>query len=349
MTTHAPPQADADYLTSVLRKSGDLHSGRVSAARVVHTIPTILSMLHRLKLDYEGEAGPRHLYLKTGKPDSKGAGWEAGPREVAFYATVAPHTPAGLLPRCYSAEAAKEGAWHLLLEDLTDTHALPSEPPLPPTVAQMEAIVRCRARFQAAWWDNPRLGAGVGHRPSDDEMAQWRDWQEKAYGKFADALGERLSADRRAVYDKLLAEATRLSQRFRSWRHMTIIQGDGHVWNCFLPKDGNDTPRWFDWDGWRVAVGAEDLAYMIAMFWFPEMRRRAERPLLDAFHEELEAHGVKGYDRQALQEDYRLSVLWQIMRPVWMHSFGLPPGLWWNHVERIHLAVDDLGCRELLG
>lgn len=180
-------------------------------------------------------------------------------------------------------------------------------------------------------------------------MAQWRVWLEKAYREFADALGERLSADRRAVYDKLLAEAPRLSQRFRSWRHMTIIQGDGHVWNCFLPKDGSDTPRWFDWDGWRVAVGTEDLAYMIAMFWYPEMRRRAERPLLDAFHDELMAHGVKGYDRHALQEDYRLSVLWQITRPVWMRSFGLPPNLWWNHLERIHLAVDDLGCRELLG
>ncbi|HYD05590.1 MAG TPA: hypothetical protein VEC60_07685 [Reyranella sp.] len=59
-------------------------------------------------------------------------------------------------------------------------------------------------------------------------------------------------------------------------------------------------------------------------------------------------HGVKGYDRHALQEDYRLSVLWQTTRPIWMRSFGLPPSLWWHHLERIHLAVDDLGCRELL-
>jgi hypothetical protein len=180
-------------------------------------------------------------------------------------------------------------------------------------------------------------------------MTQWRAWLEKTYREFADALGERLSAERRTIYEKLLAEAPRLNQRFCSWRNMTIIQGDGHIWNCFLPKDGADTPRWFDWDGWRVAVGTEDLAYMIAMFWYPEMRRRAERPLLDAFHDELVAHGVKGYNRHALQEDYRLSVLWQTTRPIWMRSFGLPPSLWWNHLERIHLAVDDLGCRELLG
>jgi hypothetical protein len=138
---------------------------------------------------------------------------------------------------------------------------------------------------------------------------------------------------------------------------MTIIQGDAHVWNCFLPKEGSDTPRLraaetprlFDWDGWQPNVGADDLAYMIAMHWFPEMRQRAERPLLDAFHEELLAGGVTGYDRRALEDDYRLSVLWQITRPIWTRAVRIPPSIWWNHLERIHLAADDLGCRELLG
>jgi hypothetical protein len=26
----------------------------------------------------------------------------------------------------------------------------------------------------------------------------------------------------------------------------------------------------------------------------------------------------------------------------------IPPNIWWNDLERIMLAVDDLGCRELL-
>ncbi len=348
MDTHAPPQADADYLTAALRKAGALGTGRVVAATVVHSFPTFLSQFHRLKLDYEGETGPRHLYLKTGLPGRPGAVMESGAREVAFYTAVAPGTPVGLLPRCFAAEASSDGAWHLLLEDLTDTHAIATQWPLPPTVEQSEAVVRCRARFQAAWWDDPRLGAGVGHRPSDDEFDQWRDWIAKLYERFADALGDRLPAERRALYDRLFAEAPRLLQRIRSWRHMTIIQGDAHVWNCFLPKDGTDTARLFDWDGWRVAVGTEDLAYMIAMHWYPDMRRRTEQRLLDAFHDELLDHGVTGYDRQALSDDYRLSVLWQTTRPIWMRDVGIPPGIWWGHLERIHLAADDLCCRELL-
>ena len=129
---------------------------------------------------------------------------------------------------------------------------------------------------------------------------------------------------------------------------LTIIQGDAHVWNCFLPKDRTDTPRLFDWDGWQPNIGADDLAYMIAMHWYPEMRQRAEGGLLDAFHDELLSSGVTGYDRRALQDDYRLSVLWQITRPIWTRAVGIPPVIWWNNLERIHLAADDLGCRELL-
>ena len=352
MTTHAPPQADADYLTAILRKAKALGSGRVVAARVVHAFPTVLSHFHRLKLDYEGSAmgAPRHLYLKTGLPDSPGAAMDSGRREVAFYTDVAPTTPPGLLPRCFDAQASDGTAWHLLLEDLTDTHLIATQWPLPPTVAETEAIMRCRARFQAAWWDHPRLGDGIGHRPSDNEFDQWLTWLARQYEEFADALGERLSPQRRALYEKLFAEAPRLVQRIRDWRHLTVIQGDAHVWNCFLPKDGTaETPRLFDWDGWRVAVGTEDLAYMIAMHWYPEMRQRSERPLLDAFHDELLAHGVTGYDRRALQDDYRLSVLWQTTRPLWMRNVGIQPRIWWSNLERIHLAADDLDCRELLG
>lgn len=254
-----------------------------------------------------------------------------------------------MLPRCFDGQAAPDGStWHLLLEDLTGTHAVPGQWPLPPTLAQCEAIIRCRARFQAAWWDDPRLGNGIGHRPSDGEIDEWLAWLAKLYEGFADALGERLSPRRRALYERLFTEAPRLVQRSRDWRHMTVIQGDAHVWNCFLPKYNTDAPRLFDWDGWRIAIGTEDLSYMMAMHWYPDFRQQAEPALLDAFHDELRSHGVTDYDRRALQDDYRLSVLWQITRPLWMRSVGIPTQIWLHNLERIHLAVDDLGYPSVL-
>jgi hypothetical protein len=86
---------------------------------------------------------------------------------------------------------------------------------------------------------------------------------------------------------------------------------------------------------------------MMAMLWYPDRRRRIERPLLDRYHAALLVHGVRGYDRQALQDDYRLSALWLITRPVAQALNNVGPAVWWNNLERIMLAVDDLGCREL--
>jgi len=84
------------------------------------------------------------------------------------------------------------------------------------------------------------------------------------------------------------------------------------------------------------------------MHWYPDRRRHFERPLLDLYHATLVEHGVTGYPRQALDDDYRLSVLWQIATPVWQASVNIPTVIWWNNLERILLAVDDLGCRDLL-
>jgi len=48
------------------------------------------------------------------------------------------------------------------------------------------------------------------------------------------------------------------------------------------------------------------------------------------------------------ERDYRLSALWQITTPVWQATANLGAWIWWSHLERIMLAVDDLDCRTLL-
>lgn len=127
------------------------------------------------------------------------------------------------------------------------------------------------------------------------------------------------------------------------------MQGDSHVWNCFLPRDGSDDVRLFDWDSWRIQVAAVDLSYMMAMHWYPDRRQRTERPLLDHYHNVLLTRGVTGYTRQAFEDDYRWSVLTRIALPPLQASAQIPPVIWWNNLERILMAVNDLGCREFLG
>ncbi|MCX7366594.1 MAG: aminoglycoside phosphotransferase [Alphaproteobacteria bacterium] len=347
-----PPIADIQALTDALHRAGALTAGRVASVTVEASYPTVLSHIFRLRPAYDGAASdaPATLILKAGLLDRPGGPWFAGRMEVAFYAEVGAATPAGLTPRCFDAHWDQAtGAWHLLLEDLTDSHQIATAWPVPPSIADSERIVRTRARFQAAWWDDPRLGTTVGTWPDAAAAAQGMRRLAGQYAAFADALGDRLSAERRQLYERVFEQAERLGARARARRHMTIIQGDSHVWNCFLTRSGAlDDARLFDWDAWRIDVGSDDLAYMMALHWYPDLRQRAETRLLHAFHDELLARGVQGYDRRALQDDYRLSTLWQIMTPVWHHAVGIPPVIWWNNLERIHLAAGDLGCRELL-
>lgn len=352
MTPSLPLAASAEHLTEVLRRSGVLRGGRVSGVSVQKQFPTILSLVQRLRLTYEGGAtdAPASLIFKTDLPNRPGASWESGRKEVAFYTEVAPATPAGLLIRCFEAHHdTTTGAWHLLLEDLTDSHIIATQWPLPPTIEQSETIVRAHASFQAAWWDDPRLGVTVGKWPEPTAVEDWLKSLATSYAKFTDLLGDRLSAERRTFYERLFDQAPRLLGRYRTRRNVTLVQGDSHTWNCLLPRDGSsDTTRLFDWDGWRPSVGATDLAYMMATHWYPDLRQRREDHLLNCYHDELIDRGVTGYDRSSLQDDYRLSVLWATTRPIWMQSAGIPPVIWWSHLERIHLAAADLDCRALL-
>ena len=96
-----------------------------------------------------------------------------------------------------------------------------------------------------------------------------------------------------------------------------------------------------------VGVGPAQLTEALRLL-VSDLRRRFERPLLDHYHAALIAQGVNGYDRKALDDDYRLSVLWRSTTPIWQATNNIPPVIWWNNLERVLLAVDDLGCRDLL-
>jgi hypothetical protein len=98
--------ANADHLTTALRKAGVLGEGRVRTVDLEDPRDTILSHIVRLKLTYNGVASgaPASLILKTARRDRSDPLWAAGRREVAFYTQVAPRLPAGPVPRCFEAD-----------------------------------------------------------------------------------------------------------------------------------------------------------------------------------------------------------------------------------------------------
>ena len=346
------PTIHAAHLTDALRRCGALRDGSVRNMVVESSRDTILSRIIRLRLAYDGpEAGaPGSVILKTALPGGAGDGWNIGRAEVAFYDQVASTMSIQVVPRCFEAHWNGEmQAWHLLLEDLTDTHVPPAQWPLPPAVEQSMRIVRALARFHAAWWDDARLGVSVGHWPDADGPDGRIRRIASDFERFVDRTRDLLPRERRVIYERLLDQAPRLLARYQSRRNMTIAHGDAHVLNVLMPRDaGSDDVRFLDWDSWRIEPGTHDLAYMMALHWYPDRRRLIERSLLDQYHETIVAQGVSGYDRRALVDDYRWSALWHITTPMWQCVNNIPPVIWWNNLERIMLAVDDLDCRALL-
>jgi thiamine kinase-like enzyme len=350
MTQHLLPEAARpEHLTAALRRCGVLPEGCVNDVKA-ETLPTLISRVMRLHLTYDGAVGaPGTVILKTSIPGRSDGLWEPGSLEVQFYKQLAETMSAALVPRCFEAvwEADTKKS-HLLLEDLDRSHKVATVWPLPPTLAQCEQILRALARFHAEWWDQPQLGVSIGKWPTDVVMKQQLQATAGYFSSFVDRLGDRLSRERRDLYERFFEATPRLRAGLRSRSNLTVMHADAHVWNFLLPRDGGDDVRIFDWDSWRPGLASNDLAYMMATHWYPDRRRQLEQPLLDHYHTVLMANGVHGYDRRMLDDDYRLSVLLQMLVPLLQAAINIPPAVWWGHLERIMLAVDDLGCRELL-
>lgn len=103
-----------------------------------------------------------------------------------------------------------------------------------------------------------------------------------------------------------------------------------------------------DWQQWGVSAGPHDVAYMIALFWYPERRQRMERDLLRRYHRRLLEGGVTGYGWDDCWRDYRLFAIRNLLVPLWAWVYGHWGFHRWMQVEKAMLAFQDLECEELL-
>ncbi len=341
-------QVTIEWLTGVLQRNGLLRGAEVAGISL-ETGESSFSITAHLQISYtRGSNAPDRLFLKFSKPQNPVSNPERG-WEVLFYRLVAPRTPGPLL-RCYDAAFSPEsGRLHLLLEDVSDTHY--SEPPsqLPPARMHCEQIVQALADIHAAWWQSPPwevIGSSLPDRVEVDRRIQ--EVSERV-GRFENFLNDRLSLQRRNIYREVLEALPNLYKRLTFGNAYTVIHDDIHIGNVLYPRIPTvDTVRLIDWQTWHIDLAAKDLAHMMAIFWFPEQRKALERLLLENYYERLCADGVTDYSWEQLWNDYRLCVIRKLFHPAWQWATGHHPNIWWNHLERVMTAYEDLECRELL-
>ncbi|MFL5802477.1 MAG: phosphotransferase [Roseiflexaceae bacterium] len=335
-------QVTPEWLTQVLSEQGALPRGRViSVGKQVADSNTATAA--RLEIAYSAEApqaAPRHLFVKLGRRRI----------EVEFYQMIGPAMADPPAPRCYAAAYAPEsGRSYLLFDDLSATHSVP-EGVIPPTLADTERLIDALATFHAHWWQHPRLQGDIA-QIAEDVPGYVVGVARANFADFVDFLGDRLSERRHQIYERIFVAwpLPALVARRAAGQHMTLVHGDTHYWNFLAPRDpAAERVRIIDWAVWHIGVGPSDLAYMIALFWFPERRTRMEQGLVRRYHARLIEHGVTEYSWEQCWLDYRTAVIFHLFWPIFWHR-DLPQSIWWHTLEKAMLAFEDLGCAELLG
>jgi hypothetical protein len=349
-----PEQVTPKWLTSVLRKSGLLRRGKVIDVKNKLTKTLAVSVVSRLEVSYSTgvpASAPSKLFLKLSRPNlSQAVSSELNSKEVEFYRTIAREMDDPPFIRCYTTAYSSEfDRSHILLDDLSETHFQP-EPPLAPSKLYCELAMECMAQLHAHWWEHPQLGKDIGILFDESKLNAFVGKVEENVISFIDFLGDRLSAERRKIYQRLLSSKYKIWGRLTDATGLTVTHGDAHWWNLLYPRAADKhRVRLFDWQLWHVDVGARDLAFMIALGGYAARRGPMEEHLMRLYYDSLIANGVRNYTWDDCWSDYRWSAVRNLNIPVIQWSEGRDVELWQGNLERAMLAYRDLGCSELLG
>ena len=237
-----------------------------------------------------------------------------------------------------------------LLEDLSATH-FQTEWPIPPIQALCEAAIDCLANVHAFWWDDPRLETKLRAKVTKGNF--WAGRLDEAISQlpaFLEFIGDRLSEQRKRVYERVMASSNQFWRPDAVRKPKTLLHGDIHFWNMLFPRNRKTHAiRIFDWNSWDIGKGTNDLAYMLGLHWNPSLRARSEKTLLKRYNTRLAELGVHEYSWDDCWLDYRESCIMNLFIPVWQwQRQDISAVVWWSHLERSFLTYDDLKCEELL-
>ncbi len=303
-----------------------------------------------MRADRTGSMPPR-LFLKMVDADLEDEFF--GPSEVTYYTRDYVGVEGAPLLRCYDAAFSQELLrYHLLLEDVSETHVVASEKR--PTLEYGMALAEGLAAMHARWWGASRLEEAAAPLHTPAHIRRFVEIAEPGAGHILEHFSGELKAHWPAAIRNLYARhPDALVARARDENGYTLIHGDVNSRNVLVPRDGN-RPIYivdrqpFDWS-LTTWLGVYDLAYAMVLYWDVETRRRLEGPVLRHYHRSLMGNGVRGYEWEQLWEDYRLCVPMGVYVATEWCRGGINAEwteVWLTFLQRSLTACDDLACSE---
>ena len=332
-----------------LRSSGALPCGEVADLSIDLEHKTDFSKLVFLTATYSPDAPTNlssRLVVKTSLVQPSGVDYSSA--ELQFYRDLAPSLRTPPLVRCLAAIENENGSpGTLVLEDLRATHDHPPWP-ITPSRHECEMAIDSLVHVHSKFWESATLGNTIGEFHTEQSLTSMLNGITTHLPGFMDAVGNSLTADGRQIYEQVFTSSFKPWLRLIDPRALTIIHGDAYTWNFLFPRSGSGNTFLIDWQLWHVDVGARDLAFFMALHWYPGRRRELEKPLIRRYHEALQAHGITNYSYDELWLDYRRCVVRNLTFPIIVWSRGRKPEEWWNRLECALAAYRDLACDELL-
>ncbi|MGI9288089.1 MAG: phosphotransferase [Pseudomonadales bacterium] len=318
-----PANITPDWLTEVLRSSGNLPNGSVTNAQWQNIGTGKMGDNARFTLRYDGNYNtPTSVIAKLPAADetarSMAGAMGAYRKEVMFYRELAPLT--GMqTPEIYCAEVNADGTeFIILMEDLAP--AEPGNQLVGESQQRAELAVIEAAKLHAPFYAKPELLAGDYVTKNNKDGAELGQSLMRQYWPgFVDRFGHGLAPGCIALGDTFAANYAQWAQRYDGAK--TLIHGDYRSENILF--GGRGTATTVDWQTVQESCALADVAYFLGGSIDTDLRRSTEQDLVEKYRAALQALGVEIPAKDCWQQ-YREFSLHGVMITVLGAMFTAP-------------------------
>ena len=306
-----PGSITAEFLTEQLREAG--HAGVEVRGFTGERIGTgQIGQCIRYQLDLAGGDGsaPRQLVGKfpSDDPQSRQTGVQLRNflKEVCFYRELQPRL-AIRTPRCYFAAIEGEGPeFMLLLEDLAPAVQGDQLAGCSPAVARA-AVLELVGLHAPSWCDAGLRDLDWLGEPNDVMVQIVRALYRAQLPPFLERYRAGLAADEAGIIERVA------DSNGPPFEPLGDVFGLVHVdyrLDNLMTDESRDPPSVavVDWQSLTLANPLNDVAYFLGAGLLPEVRRDAERDIVEDYHRKLCEAGVAGYSWERCWTDYRRGV-----------------------------------------
>lgn len=246
--------------------------------------------------------------------------FQEGLNEALFYGELYRAQHLSVAAECYDLLVVpSESYCHILTADLREEYRIPDRIWKP---EEWVTVLRSLAILHAHWWDHDRLLEADLQIPHGGPMRMIQVlplesirrnclWMlGDVIPRFCDMYSGFLPRAWINEFEVVTAAWPNLyNSRIKSGRNLTLIHGDCHWENTFIPcRSYQDHARLIDWESQKRGLAAFDVSYMTISARSVEHRRQIEPAIIKDYLELLQRFGVY-ISREQFEYDYRLSII----------------------------------------